>query len=117
MKPSVASRIRQRLKEYTDALEGGVVIQDHFICKKVELNLKPRQYDRAMVIETRKLLRVSQSVFALLLGVSPKTIQAWEQGLNPPKNVSCRFMDEIRRNPEYWIERLEEAAQPHRETA
>ena len=104
------------MQELTDTLENGV-IQDQFTCRKVELNLKPKPYDQKKVIATRKLLRISQSVFALLLGVSVKTIQAWEQGLNPPKNVSCRFMDEIRRNPQYWIDRLKEATQACEEMA
>ncbi len=110
MKPSVTERIKQRLEEFTHALEGNGVIQDEFTCRKVELNLKPQSYNPDKIRATRRLLRASQSVFALLLGVSVKTVQAWEQGLYPPKNTACRFMDEIRRNPKYWTERLREAA-------
>lgn len=39
MKQSVASRIRQRLEEFTLALENEKTIQDTFTCRKVELDL------------------------------------------------------------------------------
>ena len=45
----------------------------------------------------------------MFLGVSVKTVQAWEQGLQTPPKMACRFMDEIRHDPEHWIERLKEA--------
>ena len=57
------------------------------------------------VLATRKLLRVSQVLFAQFLGVSPKTVRAWEQGRSEPKDIACRFMDEIQRNPDYYRER------------
>ena len=112
MKIPVAERIRRGLQEFTDVLESGAKIQDRLTCKKVSLDLKATPYGPEKVLETRKLLGVSQPVFALLLGVSVKTVQSWEQGFNPPKNVARRFMDEFRRDPAYWIERLNRAAAP-----
>lgn len=107
---SVADRILQRLQGFTEALERGVPISGKFTCRQIELDLKPTPYDPKLVKETRRLLGVSQAVFAQLLGVSAKTVRAWEQGVNPPKRMACRFMDEIRRDRKYWIERLKEAA-------
>jgi DNA-binding transcriptional regulator YiaG len=51
----------------------------------------------------------SQAVFAKLLGVSLNTVRAWEQGVNHPSDMACRFLDEIRRDPAYWVRRLKEA--------
>lgn len=48
-------------------------------------------------------------MLAELLGVSFNTIQAWEQGVNQPSDMTCRFLDEIRRDPAYWMRRLKEA--------
>jgi len=62
-----------------------------------------------MVRRTRGLLRASQAVFARFLGVSVKTVRAWEQGFNVPSDMACRFMDEIRRDPSYWLRRLRSA--------
>lgn len=108
MKASVADRILGRLKGFTKALESGETIQDRFTCHKVVLDLKPQPYDPAKVKATRKLLRASQAVFAKFLGVSIRTVHSWEQGINAPSDMACRFMDEIRCNPEYWRKRLQE---------
>jgi putative transcriptional regulator len=109
MKPTVADRIKKRLGEFTRDLENGVVIQDKYTCRRIEIDLKPMPYDPKAVKQTRSILNASQAVFALFLGVSIKTVQAWEQGTTPPPKMACRFMDEIRHDPKYWIERLEES--------
>jgi putative transcriptional regulator len=109
MHPTIADRIKQRLAKFTIALEEGETIQDKFTCRRIELHLKPTPYDPKAVRQTRKALGASQAVFAILLGTSIKTVQAWEQGTGEPSKMASRFMDEIRRNPEYWIERLQES--------
>ncbi len=107
---SVADRIVERLQRFTEALESGAEIAEKFTCRQIHLDLKASSYDPALVKETRNQLGVSQVVFAQLLGVSAKTVRAWEQGVNPPNPMACRFMDEIRRNPQYWMKRLRESA-------
>jgi putative transcriptional regulator len=109
MKPSVAERILQGLQEFTKSLEGHEVISEKFTCRKIDLNLIPKPYDPKKVKKTRKLLGTSQAMFALFLGVSVKTVRSWEQGINTPSVMACRFMDEIQRDPPYWIRRLKEA--------
>lgn len=109
MNPTVAERIKKRLEEFTVDLESGKTIQDKYTCRKVEFRLKPMPYKPETVKETRNILGVSQKVFALFLGTSVKTVQAWEQGTYAPPKMACRIMDEIRRNPPYWIERLKES--------
>ena len=110
MNPTVANRIRERLEEFTKDLENGEIIQDKYTCRKVEFNLKPMPYNPEAVKQTRRLLQASQKVFAMFLGTSVKTVQAWEQGTgNPPSKMACRFMDEIRRNPGYWRKRLKDS--------
>jgi putative transcriptional regulator len=54
----------------------------------------------------RKLFNLSQALFALILGVSVKTVRSWEQGLKRPSSVASRFMDEMAKNPGYWRERI-----------
>lgn len=112
MKSSVADRIVQKLQGFADALEKKEAISERFICRKVELDLRREPYDPKRVKKTRQLLRASQTVFAFFLGVSVRTVRAWEQGNNTPSGVACRFMDEIRHNPNYWIERLNGMATP-----
>jgi DNA-binding transcriptional regulator YiaG len=62
------------------------------------------------VAAIRAALGVSQPVFAALLGVSPNTVRAWEQGVNPPSRMAARFLAEIRNNPEYWKAQVRAAA-------
>src|SRR5262249_694183 len=73
------------------------------------LALQPTAYNSRLMRETRDLLGASQAIFARFLGVSVKTIRAWEQGVNRPNARACRFMDEIRRDPRHWLSRLREA--------
>ena len=103
---AVEKEIIKRLQEFTEVLESGQPISDKFTCRKVELELKPQSYSPTLVKQTRTLLNTSQAVFALFLGVSVKTVRAWEQGDNTPSDIACRFMDEIRANPDYMLERL-----------
>ncbi len=77
-------------------------------CRHAKLNLVQTHYSPDVIKETRNLLGISQHLFARFLGVSPNTVQSWEQGVNPPCPMACRFMDEIRQDPTYWIKRLQE---------
>ena len=109
-KATVGTRIIQGLQEFVDTLKKGESVAEKFTCRVVELDLRPTPYDPGMVKETRNLLRASQAVFARFLGVSIKTVRSWEQGINTPSDMACRFMDEIRLNPKYWLGRLKQAA-------
>jgi putative transcriptional regulator len=98
------------LKDFAEALQSGATISDHFTCRKVVVNLQPTPYGPKLVKKTRRLLGASQAVFARFLGVSIQTVRAWEQGENTPSDMARRFMDEIRHNPTYWLERLTQTA-------
>ena len=108
-KASVGDRILARLEGFAEALERGDDIQDTFTCRTVVLELKPLPYTPEMVQKVRKLLGVSQAILGQLLGVSVRTIQAWEQGDNPPNDMACRWLDEIQRDPQYWLDRVKSA--------
>ncbi len=110
MKASVADRILHRLQGFKEALETKETIGKRFTCHKIVLDLQPKQYTPEMVRQTRRVLGASQKIFAQLLGVSLGTVRSWEQGENPPKPIACRFMDEIRQNPGYWLDRLKKSA-------
>lgn len=44
------------------------------------------------VKKLRKKLNMSQNIFASVLGVTKKTIEKWEQGVNPVKGCSARLL-------------------------
>lgn len=62
------------------------------------------------IAELRESLGASQVIFAILLGVSVKTVHAWEQGINKPSGIACRFLSEIQHDPAHWKKRLAELA-------
>jgi putative transcriptional regulator len=98
------------LDGFVKDLKSDAPIAEKYTCRRMVLDLQPMPYPPKQVLATRKLLRVSQVLFAQFLGVSPKTVRAWEQGRAEPKDIACRFMDEIQRNPDYYRKRLAESA-------
>lgn len=116
MDDSVGAKIIEGLREFTEALEKGESIAERFTCRTVMLDLLPVAYGPEKVKATRELLRASQGIFAQFLGVSTKSVRAWEQGINTPSNMACRFMDEIQRNPDFWRDRLLESVTIKRST-
>ena len=106
---SVGERIIASLQEFTQALESGADLSKKFRVHRLRRDLIPKSYGPAKVRKTRKLLATTPSMFALLLGVSAQTVRSWERGARTPSTIACRFMDEISRNPAYWIGRLKDA--------
>ena len=51
----------------------------------------------------RSELKLSQSVFGVVLGVSPKTVEAWESGKNIPNGSASRLMEVISREKEILV--------------
>jgi putative transcriptional regulator len=110
MDASFGKTIIDRLQEFTEALEQDQVISEKFTCRQIVLDLEPTSYNANDVRKTRNLLNISQALFAKFIGVSVKTVRAWEQGTNTPNDQACRFMDEIQHDPQYWKHRLIDSA-------
>jgi putative transcriptional regulator len=105
---SIGGELVRRLKRFAETLENTEEIAERFTCRSVKLNLGPMSFRPEMVRETREVIRASQAIFAQFLGVSLSAVRDWEQGIKPPNGAACRLMDEIRRNPEYFVSRLKE---------
>jgi putative transcriptional regulator len=111
-KLTVEEKLIQGLESFADALENDEDLNERFTCHKVVLDLQPSPHNPELVKQTRKVLRVSQRLFAQFLGVSTKCVQSWEQGDTTPQPMACRFMDEIRHDPERWRNRFREFVVP-----
>ncbi|MFO0808642.1 MAG: hypothetical protein U0746_08475 [Gemmataceae bacterium] len=107
--PTFGGKILAALADFADAVERGDVAE-RLTCRTVRLDPRPEPYSPELVRTTRRGLGLSQPLFAKFLGISPKTVRSWEQGVNVPSTMACRFMDEIRRSPEHWAERLRQMA-------
>ena len=70
--------------------------------------LEPKAMSAKQIASLRTKLRLSQSVFAKLLNVSPKTVMAWEQGQNPPSGSSLRMLELIKNDPERFLRMSED---------
>ena len=88
-------------------------VAERFTVRTVSLNLQPRTYSSDDVKQARKLLGLSQTLFARFLGVSVRTIRAWEQGQRELSGMANRFLDEVVTNPEYWKGRIHDLMIPH----
>ena len=56
-------------------------------------------YTAKKVKELRKELRLAQSAFAVVCGVSIKTVEAWEAGTNTPNGAAIRLFQIIEKDP------------------
>ncbi len=54
----------------------------------------------------RTKLNVSQNEFALMLGVSPRTLQNWEQGRREPEGSARALLIVAQKNPKAVLEAL-----------
>ena len=51
----------------------------------------------------RKSTGLTQVLFAKYMGVSVKTVEAWEAGRNHPDGAACRLLSLTRNDPEFPI--------------
>lgn len=108
-KSSAGDEIIRGLTGLRDALATGDPLFGRFAVHTVELDLEPRQWTPAQLRKLRARFQASQSVFAKLIGASVKTVQAWEQGSQPPAMAS-RLLECIDRFPEPWEDMLRRSA-------
>lgn len=67
--------------------------------RKVVYHIAPvKQYSNLQIREIRNQARMSQSVFADYVGVSKKTVEAWEKGTNHPTGSACRLISLLEDN-------------------
>ena len=64
----------------------------------------PERMESDEVSKIRKKLSLSVSVFAEVLNVSPKTVEAWEAGTNEIGGSSLRLLSIIKKNPDILLE-------------
>ena len=78
--------------ELLSSLEDAVAFAqgDASRARVIEVSDPVPEYSAADVVRTRRTLNLSQRAFASVLGVSPRTVEAWESGRNVPSGAaSC----------------------------
>jgi len=93
---SVYESIMQGLTEALDYQQGKI----H--ARKTRLTIKPVDtFNSDDIKQIRQKTGLSQVMFAGSLGVSTKTVEAWENGRNKPEGASRRLLEIVRDDPEF----------------
>lgn len=72
--------------------------------KTVRLSVMPvDHYEADEIKEIRKSTGFTQAVFAQYMGVSIKTVEAWEAGRNHPEGAACRLLALTKSDPTFPI--------------
>ena len=102
---SVYESIMQGLNEAVDYQQGKIN------ARKTKLSIKPvDSFNNDDIKRIRGKTGLSQVMFACSLGVSPKTVEAWENGRNKPEGASRRLLEIVRDDPDY-LKRFQAKAQ------
>lgn len=56
--------------------------------------------ESSQVKDIRKSLDMTQGMFAAVMGVSVKTVEAWESGINTPSGTARRMLSLLQSDPE-----------------
>ena len=91
---TVYESIMQGLTEAVDYQQGKIKP------RKTRLTIKPAEtFTNDDIKRIRQQTGLSQAMFAGLLGVSPKTVEAWENDRNKPEGSSRRLLEIVRDDP------------------
>jgi putative transcriptional regulator len=105
----MAKKIEKNNEFFESLREGLEAAIEHAEGKRMDLRtttlprpLKP--LSKKQIAEIRNTMNVSQAVFAALLNISPKTVQAWEQGHGKPSGASLKLLTIARKDPKILME-------------
>jgi putative transcriptional regulator len=63
----------------------------------------PKPMKKHEIVKLRQQLNLSQAVFASVLNVSVKTVQAWEQGVRQPSDAALKLLTIAKKHPEVLL--------------
>ena len=91
----IGQELIEAMQELLDYSEGKIDLRTS------TYNLTPVCESLSMdeIKETRKMLGVSQGVFAVVLGVSKKTVESWETGRYTPDGAARRLITMLQTDP------------------
>ena len=87
-KKSVAQRLIDSMEEGLEALRADKELSGTFVA----LPPDPPQFDRTHLQTLRRRSKMSQPGFAIVLNVSVKALESWEQGVRQPNGAALRLL-------------------------
>ena len=95
---NVYESIMQGLTEAEEYRQGKIK------ARKTKLTIKPVDtFNTTEIKRIRQKTGLSQVMFAGSMGVSSKTIEAWENGRNKPEGASRRLLEIVRDDPGFLM--------------
>jgi len=77
-----------------EALEGALAFElgerRNLTVTRIRVPRPPKAMSPRDIARIRESLNCSQAVFAMMLNISPKTVQAWEQGSREPGDARAQ---------------------------
>ena len=98
-KDTLGDLLVESLTEVRDGLRGK---EGKLAMRTLEIPEPPR-FNALAIHKLRDRSGISQRLFAKLLGVSRKLVEAWEAGTRTPSPMACRLLDAIGRNPSLFL--------------
>lgn len=93
---SVFDRIKTGLEEAIAFEQGSIN------AKTTKITVTPiNRFGAGEIKEIRVSTGMTQNVFAEFMGVSAKTVEAWESGRNQPAGAACRLLDLTKSDPAF----------------
>lgn len=86
-----SEKLKKGLEEILEFEEGKRTLKTHV----VDLPKPPIEYTAQDIRKIREKGRYSQSIFALILNVSVRTVQSWEIGMRNPTHSALRLLEII----------------------
>lgn len=69
--------------------------------RKQSISISPvKEFSHTEIKCLRSNLNITQITFAQIIGVSTKTVEAWEKGTNVPNGPACRLMGMLEEDPQ-----------------
>jgi putative transcriptional regulator len=89
-------------KSITKGLKEAIEYEKSAIkARNTKISVEPlMNFDKAEIKTIRSNAKMTQVVFAKFLGVSPKTVEAWEAGRNMPVGPARRMLSMLKQDPE-----------------
>lgn len=93
---SVFDEIKIGLNEAIEYEKGNLKANTRTLC------ITPiEEFTANEIKDIRKNAGMTQMLFAKFLGVSLKTVEAWESGRNHPNGTACRLLSITKRDPQF----------------
>ncbi len=87
-------------KQAADHSENKITLKENIVIKEAP------QFSAKDIKDLRAKINFSQAMFAKLLNVQPKTVQAWEGGSNLPNKTASRLLQLFAEDPNEFVERI-----------